>query len=209
MDIITKYFKDGCTVCGGEVTFLEDSYIYKCNDCEAFAAAHRVDTDYSNKYEPYQYLANNEINELRKTLEEVFNTIWQKRMKVKYENSGLINMEAFINIIFPENVRSIINDKLIYVKVLKRNTQTNECTIYAFDEEKLIKNYDYEKLQPVTNRGKAYVWLARELGINISECQIGHLSLAQLKEGIEICSKKLTDARKTAIESYYRKTGRD
>lgn len=205
MNYSEYYYKNGCTICGGEVTLDEETFIYTCTNCGAFANSHRKDTEFCKKFEPYQYLASGEINELRKSLESVFSTIWHSRVDYQREKTSIYS-ESIINIIFPENIRSLDGDELLYVKVINKDKENNTCDVFAFDIQKLYENIVYSDLKPVSNRGKAYVWLAIELGIKVAECKIGYLSESQLKEAIQICSKHLSDARRKAIESYQRRT---
>ena len=195
------YFKDGCTECGGNIIFYEDSFTYKCEDCGVFASAHRKDTENSKMYEPYQYLADANINTLRTSLEDVFNIIWQTRVKYK-RSLGDTYQEAIINIVYPHNIRNMPGPEDQFVKVINANYMKGQCDVYVYNTGKVLEGIDYKELAPVKNRNKAFIWLAEELGIKQTECRIGMLSEAQLKAAIEICSKNLSDARKKAIESY-------
>lgn len=202
MDYTELYYKQGCTKCSGKVIFIEDTFTYKCTSCGAFANAHRKDTEFSRKYEPYQYMADGETNELRKALENVFGALWNTRVPYMRENSKQPAEECLINIIFPENIRIFEKDlEKLFVKTIKKDKKNYTSDIYIFDSKEIIEGVPTGSLGTIPNRSKAHVWLAEQLGIAPSGCKIGYLSEANLKEAIGICHKNISDARRKAVES--------
>lgn len=194
---IDFYFKNGCTECGGEVELFIDTFTYKCKECKACASAHRKDTDHSKKYEPYQYLASTEINELRHTLEKLFNQLWQKKVPFTRDDSLPVTNQPLINIIFPFNVRGYGEDDI--VKVIRSKKSVGTCDVIDLNTNKVIEDVIYLELKTISSRDKSHAWLAGELGIKVTECRIGYLSESQLKNAIETCSKNLKDARSKAV----------
>lgn len=194
MDLIEKYFKNGCTNCdGGEVFYLESAFIYKCRRCKAFAHAHREETKFADMHEPFQYLANQYINSLRNTLEHLFNQLWRDKVPIIKNNET--RYESLINVIYPHNVREIEN---YFVNVINIDHSSKTCTVFAYEENRIIDDVKYSKLKPVTNREKAYLWLTQSLNLDYDLCKIGYLSESQLKTAIEMCNKHIHYARKRA-----------
>ena len=200
------YYKNGCTNCnGGKVELKESTFTYLCTSCGAFACAHRSNTSFAKKYEPYQYLASVEINSLRKSLEIVFNDIWLKKTRKRIRSE--IREVAFINIIYTDNIRIYSNKELHHVKIIKHDKEHSICDVYSFDTENIIKNLPFQYISPITNRQKTYVWLSQELGLKPETCQIGYLTENQLKKAIEVCTKSLNEAKRSATKSLNNATG--
>lgn len=200
MDLAKYFYKNGCTVCNNnKIEFYDDSFVYKCQSCGAYASAHRRDSEYAKKYEPYQYLASEQVNVLRKKLESVFNTIWQER--ISYQRNNDIKTAATINLIFNDNIRVYEEEQEPqYVRVLYHDKPNSICDIFSYSSNAILEKIDYEKLNPITNRQKAYVWLSNQLGIQVTNCQIGYLTEIQLRKAIEVCMKALKNARRNSIE---------
>jgi len=208
MDQAEYFYRNGCTVCeDGKITFNDDTFTYKCMNCGAYASAHRIDSEFSKINEPYQYLANEEVNTLRKKLETIFNSIWQER--VDYKRNDDIKTAAIINLIFNDNIRIYQKgDESQYVRVLYHDKPNSICNVFSYNSNIMFEGIDYAKLDSVTNRQKTYVWLSNQLGIVPQHCQIGYLSEIQLKKAIVICMKGLTNARRNAIATYNIGSGR-
>lgn len=196
MDLSKHYFRNGCTNCnGGEVYYVPEYFIYKCKRCKAFAHAHREKTLFANQHEPFQYLANQYINNLRKNLEESFKRIWRER--ITYYANGKKRDESMINVIMPVNIRKI-ND--VFVKVISINETYNKCLVFSYEDHLIMENVDLNLLESVSNREKTYLWLSEELNIHYDACKIGFLSESELKTAIKICAKAIDYAKIRAFK---------
>lgn len=61
---------------------------------------------------------------------------------------------------------------------------------YYFDQiarTSLINQISKEYVPGVSNRNKAYYWLASQMGITRAECHIGMFDVAECKQVVEIC----------------------
>lgn len=196
MDLAKYYFKNGCTNCnGGEVFYLENAFLYKCRKCKAFAHAHREKTLHAKKHEPFQYLADQNINNLRKTLEDLFNRLW--RDKITYNVGTKKRRESLINIVYQYNIRKLNND---FVRIINIDPATKKCSVISFEERQVIDDINYLKLDSATNREKSYLWLSEQLNVNYDMCKIGYLSELQLKIAIELCIKHIDYAREKTLK---------
>ncbi len=200
-DYIDHHYPNGCPLCGGEVIFISSTFTYKCEKCKAFASAHRKHTEKSYMYEPYQRMASPEVNNLRQSLTNIFNPLWQERITINISRGkSKITEEALINVLYSDNIRLINENE--YVKVVSPHLMEGSCDVLRLKDNKVLEKVNYTELKSVPNRTKAHIWLADQLGIPIEECHIGYLSEAQLKEAISVCSKNVQNARKKAIDTY-------
>ncbi len=65
---------------------------------------------------------------------------------------------------------------------------------FYFDQiakTKLINKIWKEYVEGVSNRNKAYLWLSKQLNIEVKDCHIGMFDVDQCKRVIEICKKYL------------------
>lgn len=189
------YFPNGCNICGGEVKYHKDIFIYKCNNCEAWADSHRKGTIKNNAFEPTESLANQTTHEIRSKLRHIFGKLYIDKIQriVKKE----IIYTTIINIIYPENIISY-NDgrgnsyaKTIYSKedIIQIEFISNGLTQY-------VKTADINK---VSNRSKALLWLSLQLNISVDRCKIGFLNINELNKAIEICYNAYIEGAKLSL----------
>lgn len=182
--MVELYFPNGCNTCNGNVELIEDKRIYKCLDCGAYVTYHHKTTDFSRMYEPLGYLADEEINRLRKDLKSAIVFFWRHRRSIQTDRYGLL-FTAPINVVYNKFVVKVDyeSDQEYGYSIKKKDDLVNMflidiCKHAVFKKEELI---------PVRNREKTYVWLASELGMPAKGFSIGLLTSKQLKRSIEIC----------------------
>ena len=93
-----------------------------------------------------------------------------------------------------------------------------QLEIYA--EEDLMRLYELERKEwqrkghaafdpiwksGIVDRGLAYSWLARELGIEYADCHFAEMSIPQLKRAVEVCELAKAKMLKAFCESKWDK----
>ena len=197
--IIKEYFPNDCPLCQGKITFNTNSFMYICLGCGGYVSAHRQDTDYTKKYQPEGYLANKEVNLLRKAASRAMKPLFMERANIQ-GNHEPINV-ALINIIFEDYYVSLnIDDsERLFAQVISQTEQEN-LQVSLMDSGKVI-SVEREDTDTISNRDKARIWLAKQLGLTYQQCQLKSLNTNQLKRAIELLNTAVLEARRKAINS--------
>ena len=197
-NIVKTYFPNGCTICGSEITLLPDAFKYVCYNCGAYADSHRQNSKYAEKYQPTETLALEEIHFLRDKVRKAFTKLYRERLNIK-ANHELINT-ALINIIFPEHIIKMESiEGEVYAFVLQNN-EDKTFTISTI-EQGTISVVSENDTENITNRDKAFIWLAHKLGLNDHKCNIGKLDKTQLKAAYQYIYQATLEAKRKALES--------
>jgi predicted RNA-binding Zn-ribbon protein involved in translation (DUF1610 family) len=191
------YFENGCTECGGEVEYNEASYFYRCSSCGAFVSAHRKATQYSKEGEPTGRLATQEMCNLKKQLDPIFNYFWKS--KYVFQVGNKTQEVAPINIVYASYIRKIDKDgEEFYGEMVTNKDGLVELSIV---DESEVYRLSHSELRLVTNREKTHVWLSLELGLPVRECKIGYLDKTNLLKALEICTKYKEYAERQKVGS--------
>ena len=198
-EIINKYFPDGCPLCREAIFFNEETFIYFCRGCGAFVSAHRDDTEFTAKFQPTGYLANKEVNLLRKAVLDAMKPLFLERVKIQGRHNTIET--SLVNVLHKDYcVRLRLDDEeIVYGKVIS-NTDQTDYKIFIIDSGKTV-TVAPEELENVTNRDKTKIWLAQKLGLKVSECNIKHLNEKQLEKALEVLTEGVNESRQQAIDS--------
>lgn len=183
MNYSKYYFPNGCNICGSTVSYYEEIFKYKCDNCDAWADSHRKSTIKNNAFEPTETLATPYIHTLRSHLRHVFGKLYVD--KIQHIIKGEPIPTTIINIIYPDNIVSY-NDKNDnwYAKILYNKEHISEIEILATGQIQYAQNSNINK---VSNRSKALIWLSKNLNLSFDQCKIGYLSEENLKKSITLC----------------------
>ena len=194
---INMFFPRGCTICNGKVNFIEDQYLYKCEECGALVSAHRYDSSRARKYEPKGNLMDEQTHDLSKFVLEAFKPLYLDRVTIL--SNGKTLTTSLINIIFKEYCMEVEdNDGNIFCAYfIEQIGDKNKIFLVDTGEIKIIEPYLCKK---ITNRGKSYMYLAMKMGMKISECKIKMLNYHQLQEAYRISHNAVIEAKKIAYE---------
>jgi len=198
-ETIKTYFPNGCPICDGPITFNERTFIYFCLDCGAYVSAHRDDTEFTAKFQPTGYLANKEVNLLRKAVLDAMKPLFLERVKIQGRHNTIET--SLVNVLHKDYcVRLRLDDEeIVYGKVIS-NTDQTDYKIFIIDSGKTV-TVAPEELENVTNRDKTKIWLAQKLGLKVSECNIKHLNEKQLEKALEVLTEGVNESRQQAIDS--------
>lgn len=195
------YFPNGCNICKSPVELLEEKRIYRCTECGASVTYHKLDTEFSKRYEPLGYLANHETNALRKKLKDIISDLWIHKRTLVDGNS----------IKFVSPINEIYSKYLVKVKYLgedefgiSESVKGEYYNVFLIDFDKYAM-FRRDEMMGVQNREKTYVWIAEELGLNAKDFKIGYLNKDQLTRAIEICHEKRREinARTVSDSKWY------
>ena len=196
---IKEYFPDDCPLCKGKITFNTESFMYICLGCGGYVSAHRQDTEYTKRYQPEGYLANKEINLLRKAASRAMKPLFMERIKIQGKYAPID--VALINALFEDYYVSLYVDEeeKLFGQVIS-NTNQVDLQVSLMDSGKVIE-VEKDDTDTISNRDKARIWLARQLGLTYNQCQIKFLNSDQLKRAIELLNTGVLEARRKAINS--------
>lgn len=197
--IIKDYFPDDCPICKGKITFNTESFMYICLGCGGYVSAHRQDTEYTKKYQPTGYMANKEINLLRRAATKAMGPLFMEKVKIQGKHEPIT--VTLINIVFENYYVSIhIDDnERLFGEVISQTNQV-DLQVSLMDSGKVI-TVEREDVDTISNKDKAKIFLAKQLGLTYHECQLKYLNITQLKRAIELLNTAVLEARRKAINS--------
>lgn len=182
-DLGRRFFPNGCNMCGGEVVFKPHNgwYVYECSSCGAYTNAHRESKGCGRKYEPMGVLADEELRSAHDYLRSLFNHLWMPRQGQLFA----------INVLFPTLVYSFSDE----------DGETAVGEVVEYDQEHKLYTINTESGKTytvplalkgkVSMRTKSYFWLAKQMGLAYSACQIPMLDMELTFKAIDVIKSAL------------------
>ena len=192
------YYPNGCPLCKGKVKFDNEHYKYKCRSCDAYADCHREDSQYAKKYEPTEIMAGQKTHFLRDQVRNEFSKLYREKINIKV-NSSLLTT-SLINIIYTDHIMKYKGkNHEMFAAILKRNDEYADISEIDTGQLKTIL---LSKLEPISNRDKALIWLSYKMGLETTKCNIGTFTDHQLKIAYKHIYKAILEATKKANDSF-------
>jgi len=192
---VKTYFPNGCTECGGEIQFLEEGLMYICNECGRFCYAYKEATNFNLEFEPKGSLATLKVNKLRNSVRGVLSKLYKQRVSVQTKKGPMET--ALINAVFANYCLAIRNGEDVkYAYQVSGGSENKE--VYVVDTGEIVKVSDGE-YKGVSNRTKANIWLAKEMGMAIRECKIKNMLEPLLLKAYKICENGIKEAKRKSI----------